>query len=112
MKAARSLYTALRKYCEAVFGRGSPILADFGFSMAKPRTPSSETKALAKAKAALTRQAHGTDKGKRQKQAITVSGSAGLVLYGPDGKPIPGITKGPTPPALPAGKSGSSSTNG
>ena len=109
---ARTLYTALKKYCEAVFGKGSPILADFGFSTAKPRTPSSETKALAKAKAALTRQAHGTDKGKRQKQAITVSGSAGLVLYGPDGKPIPGITKGPTPPALPAGTSGSSSTNG
>ena len=108
IQVARSLYTALKKYCEAVFGKGSPILADFGFSPAKPRTPSSQTKALAQAKAQLTRKAHGTDKGKRQRQAITVSGSPGLVLYGPDGKPIPGVTRGPTPPALPQGSSGGS----
>ena len=111
-RTARTLYTALKKYCVAFFGKGSPVLADFGFSVAQPRQPSVETKALGKAKAQLTRKARGTDKGKRQKQAVTASGSPGLVLYGPDGKPILGVTRGPTPPGLPAAPSGSTSNNG
>ncbi len=100
LKAANQLYVALKKYVESTFGKGNPELAAFGFSTALPKQPSSETKALAKAKSKLTRQARGT-RGKRQKQAVTANGSPGLVLVGANGQPIPGITQGPTPPALP-----------
>jgi len=110
LKTANQLYIALKKYVEALYGKGSPELAAFGFSTALPRQPSSETKALAKAKAKLTRQARGT-LGKRQKQAVTANGSPGLVLVGANGQAIPGITQGPTPPALP-GSGSSSNTSG
>ncbi len=103
--AARTLYVVLRQFVEATFGKGSPVLAAFGFSTRKPRQPSVETKALGKAQAKLTRHARGT-LGKRQKQTLTSSGSPGLVLYGPDGKPILGVTRGPIPPAN-AGSTGS-----
>ena len=101
LKVANQLYVALKKYCESTFGKGSPELAAFGFSTALPKQPSSETKALAKAKSALTRQARGTI-GPRKKQSVTVNGSPGLVLVGANGQVIPGVTQGPTPPALPS----------
>ncbi|MHB1846364.1 MAG: hypothetical protein ACYCWW_16190 [Deltaproteobacteria bacterium] len=99
LKVANQLYVVLKKYLESLYGKGSPELAAFGISTALPKQPSSETKALAKAKAKLTRKARGT-KGSREKLLVTPNGSPGLVLFGPDGKPIPGITQGPTPPAL------------
>ncbi|MHB8420000.1 MAG: hypothetical protein ACYDCL_18150 [Myxococcales bacterium] len=105
LKTANSLYVALKKYVESVFGKGSPVLAAFGFSTALPRKASVLTKATAQAKAKLTRQARGTT-GARQKQAVTSEGSVGLVLYGPDGKPIPGITRGPIAPGTQGNNSG------
>jgi hypothetical protein len=100
LKAANQLYLALKKYVESLYGKGSPELASFGFSTALPKAPSSETKALAAAKAKLTRQARGTA-GPRQRKTVTTNGSPGLVLVGANGQPIPGITQGPTPPASP-----------
>ncbi len=96
------LYKQLRQWAENEWGKGSPVLADFGFKQAKPKVKSSETKALAAAKARQTRVVHGTH-GTRQKKLLTASGSPGLVLVGPDGKPIPGFTQGPVPPAIPPG---------
>ncbi len=56
--------------------------------------------AVTDAKAAkLTKKVHGTDKGKRQKLAITPGGKGGLVYVEPDGKQVPGLTRGPVAPA-------------
>ena len=107
LKTATALYIALKKYVESVYGKGNPELAAFGFSTALPQQPSSETKALAQAKAKLTRQARGTV-GPRQKQAVTSNGSPGLVFVGANGQAVPGVTQGPTPPASPASGSTSS----
>ncbi len=96
---AHALYLALEQYLQAQFGKGSPILGQFGFSTAQRKTPSAETKAAAAAQAKLTKKAHGTDKGKRQKQAITPGGKGGLVYVEPDGKQVPGVTRGPIAPA-------------
>ena len=106
-QAARPLYLALEKYLQAQFGKGSPILGQFGFSTAQRQTPTAETKAAAAAKAKLTKKAHGTDKGKRQKLAITPGGQGGLVYVEPDGKQVPGVTRGPIAPAGTTPTSGS-----
>ncbi len=98
IQAAEQTYRDLRQWAEVKFGRGSPILAAFGFKQTQPKAKSSATKAKAAALAKQTRVLHGTDKGKRQRQALTVSGSPGLVLYGADGKPIPGLLPGPVAP--------------
>jgi hypothetical protein len=108
LKAATQLYTALKQYVESVYGKGNPELAAFGFSTALPQQPSSETKALAQAKAKLTRQARGT-LGPREKLSVTTNGSPGLVLVGANGQTIPGVTQGPIPPALPGSGGGTSS---
>ncbi|MHB1845058.1 MAG: hypothetical protein ACYCWW_09520 [Deltaproteobacteria bacterium] len=102
IQAASQLYKELRKFAENEWGKGSPVLAAFGFKAAQPTQKSSATKAIAAAKSRQTRKVHGT-LGKRQKKAQTVAGSAGLLLVGPDGKPLPGLTQGPVPPALPPG---------
>ena len=98
-QAARPLYLALEKYLQASLGEGNPILGQFGFSTAQRHAPTAETKAAAAARAKLTKKVHGTDKGKRQKLAITPGGKGGLVYVEPDGKQVPGLTRGPVAPA-------------
>jgi hypothetical protein len=109
IQTAHTLYLELKKYAEVQFGKGSPVLAAFGFSSAPPTQKSSETKTIAAAKAKLTRQARGT-KGSRQKLAVTTSGAPGLVLVGANGQVIPGATQGPIAPATPPSNSGSNSS--
>lgn len=97
LQAARELYMALERYLQGLWGKGSPVLAQYGFSVQQPRAKSAAKKAVAAALGKLTRKARHT-MGRRQKLAITASGSAGLLLVGPDGKPITGVTQGSTPP--------------
>jgi len=108
IQAAQQLYRELRQYAETQWGKGSPVLAAFGFVTTQPRQKSSATKAIAAAKSKLTRQARGTV-GARQKQAVTANGSVGLVLVSANGQAIPGVTQGPVPPAL-AGNTGNTSS--
>jgi hypothetical protein len=108
IQAAQTLLQELRQYAETQWGKGSPVLAAFGFVVTQPKQKSSATKAIAAAKSLLTRQARGT-LGARQKQAVTANGSVGLVLVNANGQSIPGVTQGPIPPALPANTGNTSS---
>ncbi|MHB1847261.1 MAG: hypothetical protein ACYCWW_20750 [Deltaproteobacteria bacterium] len=111
LQAARALYLALEKFLQASYGKGSPVLGQFGFSTASPQKPTAEKKAAAAAQAKLTKKVRGTDKGKRQKLAITPNGQGGLVYVEPNGKTVPGLTEGPIPPAGDA-QTGSNGTTG
>jgi hypothetical protein len=68
--AMRAFIVAFVRILEGMFGNQPDVLADFGLSPKKARTPLTvEQKAAAKAKRAATREARGT-KGKREKQTI------------------------------------------
>jgi len=76
VKALLAATPAIRKYIGSyrqalrqVFGKGSPLLADFGMSTTQPRTPTTATHVLATAKAAATRKARNT-LGKQQRKAV------------------------------------------
>ncbi len=84
-------------------GSESPVLVACGFTPRKKRPKlSSEKKVLAAAKAKLTRQKRGT-LGRRQKEAIRVTGTP-QVTIGPEGTTVvPPATEVPVaPPAPPA----------
>ncbi|MHB8419871.1 MAG: hypothetical protein ACYDCL_17485 [Myxococcales bacterium] len=97
---AKQFMADLKKAVEAQFGSRSPLLPDFGIAL--PKAKAARTTAEKAASAALgeqTRTVRGT-KGKKQKAKVTVAGSPGVVVVGPDGQPLPGVTKGgPTAPA-------------
>ena len=100
--AEAALRTFVADYATALkgqFGKGNPVLADFGIAPAKP--PAKRTaaeKAVSVALAAQTKAARGSNLGKKQKQAITAQGKPGLVLVSATGEPIASKVKGPTPP--------------
>lgn len=60
----------LQSYVLNLFGKSSPLLADFGFAPKPRATPDLATRTLAAAKAAATRKARGT-MGKKEKAKIT-----------------------------------------
>ena len=64
----------LRAALVALFGEGSPILRDFGWSPRKARVMTSEQKLIAAAKGSITRQKRGT-KSAKQKQALKAVGT-------------------------------------
>jgi hypothetical protein len=75
-KALQAAAPAIRQYVglyrlalRQVFGKGSPLLADFGLSVTQPKTPTPATRVLAKAKAAATRKARNT-LGTQQRKAV------------------------------------------
>ena len=64
------------------------MLPSFGVALPKePKQATVETKTIAKAKAAATREARGT-KGKQQRLAITAQPGMSLQVLGPDGQPV------------------------
>ncbi len=65
------------------FGKGNPVLANFGLSTGKKKTPTVTTKAKAKGTAELTREARNT-MGKVQRLKVT-GGTAQLAMVGPSG---------------------------
>ena len=77
--AARTFLVQLRAALIAQFGRTSPLLQQFGMGTGTRATPSPQTKVLAAAKAALTRQKRGTTS-KKQKQSITVVSPPSVTL--------------------------------
>ena len=87
---------ALRQYVINVYGPDSPVLADFGFTVAK-RTPLTPEQLVVKAeKAAATRKARGT-MGKKQKAKIK-----GTVVTTAPAASLPATAPAETPAAPPA----------
>jgi hypothetical protein len=67
VKALQAATPTIQKYLGSyrqalrqVFGKGSPLLADFGMSTTQQKTPTPATHVLAAAKAAATKKARGT----------------------------------------------------
>jgi hypothetical protein len=76
LQAVQSVEPAVRQYVgrygealRQVFGKGNPLLADFGLSTAQRKTPTPATHVLAAARAVATKKARGT-LGKQQRKAI------------------------------------------
>ena len=67
--AIRQFVGLYRQALRQVFGKGSPLLADFGLSTTQQKTPTPATRVLAAAKAAATKKARGT-LGKQQRKAV------------------------------------------
>ncbi len=96
---------ALKKFIAAYvlavknqFGAGNPQLADFGINPKKaPAKRTAAEKAVSAALARQTKAVRGPTTAKARAK-ITTQGSPGLVLVSPDGTPIPGGVRGPTPP--------------
>jgi len=83
----QKLYLNLGGALRVQFGKGHPLLSEFGVrpGIRKPRN--SQTAVLASAKSRMTRSARHT-MGSRQRQSITVAGEPTLVILGPDGQPL------------------------
>ena len=96
LPAAREMYLALKKWAELNFAKGDARLTEFGFPVRKPKVPSSETRLVAKVKAARTRAARHT-MGSQQRLALTADPAPRVVVLGPDGLPL-----GESVPAPPA----------
>lgn len=108
LAAAHQLQTGLDHALIAFFGKGNPVLANFGVASGARKTPiSSATKAAAAATAKLTRQARNT-MGKKQRLKVN-GGKATLVAVSPSGDVVPGGTPGAT---LPAGSASTTAVNG
>ena len=84
-----------REALRQVFGKGNPLLADFGLSATQRKTPTPATHVLAAAKATATRKARNT-LGKQQRKAI-------------QGAPVTEVT---VPAAVPSSSSQSEPTVG
>jgi hypothetical protein len=69
VQAALALEAVLRAYVTGVYGKTSPVLLDFGWSVAKAVTKTVASKAMAVAKSLATREARHT-MGKNQKAKI------------------------------------------
>ena len=112
-QAAKQFMTDLKKAVEGQFGSTGAQLPDFGIALPKPKAArTSAEKAASAGLAVQTRAVRGT-KGKNQKAEITTTGKPGVVIVGPTGVPLAGVTQGaPTPPAVvpPTGGSTPSST--
>jgi hypothetical protein len=100
LQAAKQFMADLKKAVESQFGSNSPQLTDFGISLPKPKaTRTAAEKAASSGLALQTRAVRGT-KGKVQKADVTVAGKPGVVIVGPTGVPLAGVSQGaPIPPA-------------
>jgi hypothetical protein len=112
LPAIEALITGLDNTLRGYFGKGNPILANFGIATGAVKKPSSATLAGAAATAKLTRVARNT-LGKKAKLKVT-GGKAGVQLVSPDGATIAGSTPASPPAAAPSGSgngaNGSSTT--
>jgi hypothetical protein len=75
LPGADSLISAIKVALVALFGKGNPILENFGLSVSPRRQLTVEEKSAAKAKAAATRVLRGTQ-GKRKKASVKYLGTA------------------------------------
>jgi hypothetical protein len=91
---AHALLTALSAALQGYFGKEHPQLANFGVPVGTRRPPSSDTLALAAAKARATRQLRHT-LGSRQRLAIKSKGPVTVTLFGPDGRMVSSTDSNP-----------------
>ncbi|MHB8418901.1 MAG: hypothetical protein ACYDCL_12560 [Myxococcales bacterium] len=109
LPTAHQFLTALDGALVAYFGKGNPVLSNFGISPGKKKAPSAATKAKAVGTAELTREARHT-MGKKQKLAVT-GGEAEVAVTGPQGEVLSGSTPATAAsPAAVAAPSGNGST--
>jgi hypothetical protein len=108
----KKLYTNLGTALRVQFGKGHPVLSEFGVASGVRKQRTSETAVLASAKSRMTRSARHT-MGSRQRQSITAVGEPTLVILGPDGNPLssdgPAAPSGPPSPSPIAGTDGGKS---
>ncbi len=108
---AKQFMADLKKAVEVQFGSHSPLLPDFGIALPKPAAArSSAQKAASAGLAAQTRKVRGTNKGKVQRSEITVAGKPGVVVVGPTGAPLAGVSLGAPVAPAPVPVEASSST--
>jgi ATP-dependent protease HslVU (ClpYQ) ATPase subunit len=104
IQAAKQFMTSLTKAVEMQFGENNPQLTDFGLTLPKAKAVRTAAEKAASSGLALqTRAVRGT-MGKKQKLDVTVTGKPGVVIVGPTGVPLAGVSQGaPIAPApLPA----------
>ena len=106
---AAEFLTGLDGALETLFGKGNPVLENFGLSSGASKTPTVTTKAQAKGTAELTRKARNT-MGKVERLKVT-GGTAQLAVVGPSGELLSGSSPGAAAPttAAPAPAAGGSS---
>jgi hypothetical protein len=111
LPTANQFLTGLDMALAGQFGKGNPVLANFGLSTGKKKTPTVTTKAIAKGTAELTREARNT-MGKVERLKVT-GGKAQLAVVGPSGQLLSGSTPGVAAPttAAPAPAAGGTSTS-
>lgn len=97
LPTAHQFLSALDGALVSFFGKGNPVLGNFGISSKPAKAPTVKTRAKAAGTAELTRQARHT-LGKKQRLQVT-GGEAQVVLYGPGGQLISGATPGAAAPA-------------
>ncbi|MHB8416939.1 MAG: hypothetical protein ACYDCL_02615 [Myxococcales bacterium] len=91
----QSVTTSLK----AFFGPGNPVLQTFGIAPPKQRKQrTAEQKATSAALAKRTKGVRGPV-GKNQRAAVTPDGKPGMQFVDAQGNVVPGLAKGPTPPA-------------
>ncbi|HUB10308.1 MAG TPA: hypothetical protein VMB50_25105 [Myxococcales bacterium] len=108
LPTAHQFLTALDGALVAFFGKGNPVLKNFGLSPGTAKAPSVATKAKAQADAKLTREARDTT-GKKAKLAVT-GGEATVTVTGPNGQVLSGTAPVGAASAA-AGTGGSSGSN-
>ncbi len=111
LPTANQFLAALDTALVGLFGKGNPVLENFGLSTGVKKTPTVTTKAKAKGTAELTRKARNT-MGKVQRLSVT-GGTAQLAVVGPSGQLLSGSSPGAAAPttAAPAPAAGSTSTS-
>jgi hypothetical protein len=78
-------------------GSGHPASTEFGLPSGKRRKRTQAEEAISAALRRQTRKTRGT-MGAKQRAAVTVEGSPGLLVVDPSGKPISGVGLPPIPP--------------
>jgi hypothetical protein len=92
---------------KGVLGPRSPLLADFGIAVPTAKAPrTAAQKAVSAALMKQTKAVRGII-GAKQRAKITVSGTPGIVVVGPNGAPLPVSVLPPTPPGVAPGNTGS-----
>ncbi len=109
--AIRQFVGSYRQALRQVFGKGSPLLADFGLSATQQKTPTPATRVLASAKAAATRKARGT-LGKQQRKAVKGAPVTQVTVPASGQQAVSPSTSQVTPAVSAAGSTASESTVG
>lgn len=104
------LLVGLDNTLRGYFGRGNPVLANFGIATGARKKPSSATMAGAQATATLTRKARNT-LGKKQRLRVS-GGKATVQLLAPDGTPVEGSNPSSAPAPAQGGPAGNGANGG